>query len=390
MTIYETLNKVYGNYKKWEGDIGLEIETESREEYSVPKFAFWDAHTDGSLRNFGIEYVLKAPLDFKTSFPKALDEFQEKTKGINFIQDSITTSVHTHLNFLNDTFITLGNFLTAYTLTENLLIRFSGPERLSNNFCLPMVDAEETYINIMNMLAGLGKKNWSAISFEPERTKYGAINISALRNFGSLEIRSFRGTTDINTIKQWVGILNSLQTYAREPNLLPPQIILKYQKEGPEILNDIFGSENRKLIAHKDEKQLMEETFWYAANIAYSVKDWTVFNDLPKKKKVKSKDLDITSMTLYGQPFESLSQAQQRKVLIEAGHNVEIEKDERNPLDEALERAQEIIRRTRDEVEATNREERTRDWFDGQAVNPTTAAFDPEPDFDPDHDPLDD
>jgi hypothetical protein len=338
MTIFNTLSKHYGGrYKAHKGDIGLEVETESREDYAVPKFSFWEVHRDDSLRDVGKEYVLRQPLDFEITFPKALDEFKEKTTGIKFIEDSITTSIHTHLNFLNDNFITLGNFLTTYTWTENLLIRASGEDRKSNLFCLPICDAEETYNNMMRMFDGIKTKKYGLLQFEPEHTKYGAINLSSLTNFGSLEIRSFRGTVDTELIKQWVGTLYSILKYARTPGLIPPQIILAAKDRGPELLTDIFG-EYRKFIRHPDEEKLLEKNFWYAANIAYSVKDWPKLEEVPKPKKPKPKDLDNTAQKVFGHKFQDCSMSEQRAILRHLGEEVpeedEMGREEEQPRDD--------------------------------------------------------
>src|SRR5690242_2495326 len=131
--IIDQLKKVRHGYKNYPRSIGLEIETETKEPYDIPRFSFWAVHADGSLRDFGQEYVLVQPLAIE-QIPLALDEFKDKTKGIKFIQDSLTTSVHVHLNFLDQSFQTLGNFLILYTMFENLLIRYSGEDRLSNLF----------------------------------------------------------------------------------------------------------------------------------------------------------------------------------------------------------------------------------------------------------------
>lgn len=315
MTIRNTLTKTFGrNYHNFKGEIGLEIETETLQEYKVPQFSFWDVHNDGSLRNVGREYVLRQPLEITKEFPEAMVEFASKTKDIKFIPDSITTSVHVHLNMLNETFVTLGNFLTLYTLVENLLVRYSGEDRKSNLFCLPICDAEEIYNNIMSMMRGIGGKKYAAMQFAPENTKYGALNLAALVQYGSLEIRSFRGTTDIGVIKKWVDILYSILKYARQDKLVPPQIIMAYKEKGPELLTDVFG-EFREEIRQKEEDKLIEKNFWYAASIAYSIRNWDKLEDIPKPKKAKPKDLEAISQSMYQTTFEALNFDQQQNVI---------------------------------------------------------------------------
>jgi hypothetical protein len=187
------------------------------------------------------------------------------------------------------------------------------------------------------MFDGIKTKKYGLLQFEPEHTKYGAINLSSLTNFGSLEIRSFRGTVDTELIKQWVGTLYSILKYARTPGLIPPQIILAAKDRGPELLTDIFG-EYRKFIRHPDEEKLLEKNFWYAANIAYSVKDWPKLEEVPKPKKPKPKDLDNTAQKVFGHKFQDCSMSEQRAILRHLGEEVpeedEMGREEEQPRDD--------------------------------------------------------
>lgn len=328
--IIDQLKKLRNGYKNYPGDIGLEIETETKEPYDIPQFSFWVVHPDGSLRDFGQEYVLAQPLTIEQT-QLALDEFKNKTKGIKFIEDSLTTSVHVHLNFLDQSFQTLGNFLVLYTMFENLLIRYSGEDRLSNLFCLPICDAEETYKNMMRMAIGIGKSDAGQLIFGVDACKYAALNLSTLGSYGSLEIRCHKGTTNIDRIMEWVGILNSIKIYARQ-NIVPQEIITAWKDRGSELLSDVFG-QYRKIIDFKGAGDLIEKNFWYAANIAYSVKDWKAVFKV-KEKKVKSGDLDSMADKLFRvHRFEALDAARQRELLQNFVVN-QIPQPPLNPIDE--------------------------------------------------------
>lgn len=306
MSIYDHI-KHTRDMKRYDGEIGLEIETESLKEYLVPEFKYWSVHNDGSLRNFGKEYVLRQPVKFDKEFNLSLEEFENKTKNINFVKDSFSTSVHVHLNMLNETFKTMGNFLTAYALTENLLIRFSGPDRLSNLFCLPICDAEVTYKQICNMMSHVASKNYKSMFYSESNNKYGALNLASFGTYGSLEIRSYRGTTDVKEIHNWVSILYSILQYSRN-DITPKDIMDQWKIKELNLLDDIFGK-HRKDIKHKDEKQLLNKNLLYAASIAYSVKDWSSL-DFDKKDfvfKPTSKQLDSESLGYFGKEFKELS-----------------------------------------------------------------------------------
>lgn len=331
MSIKNALTKTFGrNYNNFKGEVGLEIETESREDYRVPAFSFWVLHNDGSLRDIGREYVLRQPLMVEKELPEALKEFADKTKDIKFIKDSITTSTHVHLNMLNENFVTLGNFLTLYTLVENLLIRFSGEDRKSNLFCLPICDAEEIFYSIVKMMQGIGAKKYNSMNFPEDNVKYGALNLSSLVAYGSLEVRSFRGTTDIALIEKWVRILYCILVFARQTGLVPPQIILQFKEKGPKFLSDVFG-QYREDLRHPEEEKLLEKNFWYSASIAYSIKNWEKLEVVEKPKKAKPKDLEKIAQQLYGLTFESLSFEQQQLVINRSVPQEEV-REERNPF----------------------------------------------------------
>ena len=330
--IKDVLSKYVRSQKAYKGDFGLEIETECKVPYGPPKFSFWNVHTDGSLRDFGLEYVLKRPVSFGKELREALTEFKEKTKGINFIQDSFTTSVHVHLNFLNDTFLTMGNFFTLYCFVENILVKYSGSDRLSNNFCLPVCDAEENYKNMKAMLQSVDTQRFSALSLDEESHKYAALNLASLGIRGSLEVRSFRGTTDVDLIFKWCSILHALLTYSRQPKLKPLGIVDHYRKAGSaEFLTDIFG-ELRKEIRCEEEDALIEKNFWYAINVATCVSSWDNLDLVFKPAKRSLRDLDNLSMKSFGKNWTELSLKQQQSLLNKIGaSSIEVVEDIEQP-----------------------------------------------------------
>lgn len=304
MTLFQELNGKLKNYKNYKGSFGLEIETEGLQPYMVPEMAFWAIHKDDSLRGPApYEYVSKVPLSFE-EVKDALHEFKDKTKEVKFDEGSFTTSVHTHVNMLNETFTTFGNFLTTYALTENLLKKFAGPTRESNLFCLPLCDAEENFHTILGILKCIEKSQWGGIQVDPQEVKYAALNMSALHKYGSLEIRLLRGTTDPTLIQNWVGLLDSILQYSRQ-DMTPREFINTWREKGVEVLKDIFGP-YRHLLKTPDEEKLIEQNFWYAANIAVGVKNWKALDEKKPPKKLNSKHLDTIAIKNYGVPFNNL------------------------------------------------------------------------------------
>ncbi len=281
-------------FKPSPGTFGVEIETEVKNfekypekflihneetgRYAIPLLdEYFEGHKDNSLRNFGVEYVFKAPYDFDKALT-ALDAFASATAGIPFITDAPATSVHVHVNMLNDNLITLANFMTLYILFENVLVDYSGPTRRSNLFALPTRAANQTTTNISRMLENYAKG--VPLGYDPTRVKYAALNLAPLMTQGSLEIRSFRGTTNVEDIKMWLRIINRLLVSARLASMTPSDILTFWRLQGMEFFDFVFSDTADELRSKvKDIEFLIEKNLWDVWDIASSVQNWKTFNE---------------------------------------------------------------------------------------------------------------
>lgn len=315
-TIYDQLYPWY-KFKKNFGRFGLEIETEvkhknaypggflipdvmedGKDGWQVPSLPGWVAHRDDSLRNFGVEYVFREPVDFKKA-NELLDLFENVTRGVKFIEGSPGTSVHVHVNVLPETFLTMANFCTLFTMFENLLVEFSGELRRSNLFALPNRVAETTYWNVCEMFKEIEKGNSSAIMFSDQNVKYAVLNLARLNSFGSLEIRCFRGTAIVDDIKQWLGILNRLVEFSRTPGLTPKVIIAEYNLNSIEFFSNVFEDYAGVLRSIPGFEGLVNRNLWYAGSIAMAAKDWmNIDNHFMEKTPPKSKGPKTQPFTL--------------------------------------------------------------------------------------------
>lgn len=298
----------------YEGQYGIEIETETKKPYPVPLMAFWDVKDDNSLRDYGKEYVLKAPVNYGVQLDEALNEFYDKTKKINFIPDSISTSVHVHWNILPETWQTFGNFLTIYTLTENLLIEYSGEFRRNNLFCLPIRSVPILVDYIVNIFSGARERNYNACSIPQEMVKYAALNLSTISKFGSLEMRSMRGVTDVKIIKEWISIINSIVNFSRQ-DLTPPKILDIYKELGDEMIADIFGK-YYDVLSHKDSKELLRKNLFRAGKIGYCLTEdqWKMLDTKPEKKEVSKDTLEMYALQHFGISYADLSMAKKEHI----------------------------------------------------------------------------
>lgn len=295
----------YRYTKQYTGTYGIEIETETKNiedypdgwfnqnpttgRYDVP-ITGWEGHVDNSLRNFGMEYVLQKPLSFKEAM-SALDAFGEATEGIPFIKNTPSTSVHVHINMLPERPVTMMNFLTLYTLFENVLVDYSGESRRSNLFALPMRVAGTIHENVTRLMKVFETGRGAEVCLDPRQVKYSALNVAPINTFGSLEIRSFRGETDVSEIKDWLSILNRILEYARRDGLTPSIILLEYKVQGISYFETVFEDMAEKISSRvNDISDLIERNLWFVFRMTLACKDWASL-DFPKEKP-KPKKVD--------------------------------------------------------------------------------------------------
>src|SRR6185369_17839100 len=126
------------------------------------------------------------------------------------------------------------------------------------------------YVNklCVDIFKNVQKKNFDfRRSLDINQIKYAALNLGCLYKFGSVELRSHKGVTDIDLIFQWVTIINDILEFSRQ-DYTPDQILDTYKLRGNSFLRDIFGNEYR-LIKHDNIVQLLKDNLWYASNIGY-------------------------------------------------------------------------------------------------------------------------
>lgn len=292
----EKLSKLVRFASKSEGVIGLEIECEGTKLFKNP-LSFWVCHQDGSLREVGgeppVEYVLQKPLS-RPEAGTALSYLAAKLKaaGSN-IAKSNRTSVHVHINCQDLTLKKIYNFITLYTIFEEILVEFSGPERIGNLFTLRAKDAEFFIEMLENALK---QKNLNRNFIEDYR--YMACNVHSLVKFGSLEFRSLRGTVDPILIETWIDMLllvfNKSQQYDN-----PMDIVKDFSATGPlPYFRKIW--DNEKLRRELEEQRNLAAKLWSGLrlirDVVYSC-EWK--EALPVKKREQSEKENLKPNPTY-------------------------------------------------------------------------------------------
>lgn len=206
---------------------GLELEFEGVEvKKSLRK---WSTHADGSLRNNGMEFITP-PIELQ-EVEEALDEIYSKVQ----FTSSERCSTHVHFNVSDMEVNVFRNFLLLCAIYEPLLLRYCSPVRSQNTFCIPLsksAAAQEAWARLLRDTAFFRR-----ISDESLRSnyKYSAINISRMRDLGTIEFRTLEAASSKENVLMWcrlISLLHRTATFISLENILS-------MKENDELLSFI-------------------------------------------------------------------------------------------------------------------------------------------------------
>lgn len=257
------------------GDMGVEVEVEG---VGLPReiTKYWVTHADGSLRGEALEYVLNGAHPYGEIAP-AIDLLAKELSTAK-LDMSYRTSIHVHINASNLPLKKIINFITLYYIYEDVLFDFAGRERAGNLFCLRASDAEGGIYALRRIL-----KTGDVRSFGNDAIRYGALNMKALWDHGSLEFRSFRGTSDFEAVKEWTQILWELYE-ASQVFDNPQEICQQFSVLNPIGLTErIFSPQIcRKILDTPGIYDRLYDGVRIAQDIAYVIPDWS-----DKKEEIK-------------------------------------------------------------------------------------------------------
>lgn len=233
------------------GQFGLEVEVEGDGllflEYSDK--CPWKTVRDGSLRgeypHHSCEYVLHRPIPYGkvSSALQVLKRCLDSADNVNF---SFRTSIHVHYNVQEFTPVQVMNLIYTYTLIEGAMMNFCGKGRLNNRFCLRVRDAEGI---IPILQEAFSSELGSFKELNEELARYSALNVCAIKKYGSIEFRGMEGTSDIKRLMTWITAIANLGEFAKEQKS-PSTIYNKYVNYDDktdflkEVLRDVWEEFN--------------------------------------------------------------------------------------------------------------------------------------------------
>lgn len=236
------IRDILGKGKRVKGDVGIEIEAEGIN-LNVVDTAVWRTEPDGSLRPRGgfpdkcAEFVLQEPIPI-TMVRGALDQLVHEQRHATFAFSS-RCSVHIHVNVLDLEYQQMLAMIYAYYLLEEPFMTFCGKSRKGNNFCLRLGDAEGQLDQAMTLIK-YGEEGIE--NLQPDFSRYSALNIEALKKYGSIEFRGMEGNLDVDRIDIWCNALICLRNFAAAAGDITG-VKAKYDElGGRKLLTHILGA----------------------------------------------------------------------------------------------------------------------------------------------------
>lgn len=189
-----------------EGDYGVEIEVEGEDLPDILPSEHWRIDHDSSLRGESFEYVTPSPTSL-SGIKESLSLLEIAYRDYDsIIHDSVRAGVHVHMNVQNFTIKQLFTFIVAYYMFEEMLVKWCGPDREGNHFCLRHSDAEMIIFALEKALETRKLKHLNSDNF-----RYSSLNIISLFKYGSVEFRAMRSTSNLEDIYTWVEIIDELK-----------------------------------------------------------------------------------------------------------------------------------------------------------------------------------
>lgn len=289
--------------KPTKGEVGIEIEIEGKKLPNVGGDTGvsppWIYSIDHSLRgDENAEYVLKNPIMFD-KVPAAVGDLWKCFKtNKSKLDDSNRTSVHVHVNTQDWYLNRVVAFLALYYIVEIPLTEWCGEHRVGNLFCLRAIDAPAQVSNIKKFIKSNGETQLAEV------LHYSAMNVNALKKYGSLEIRTLRGCKDQQVIIDWVAIIERL--YRLSESFSDPRMICtNLSSIGPLAFFDEILGDKAFLVRSScgmTDNQIAESVYEgvrIAQDLCYCM-DWDMYKPMKIKTDPFGRDQKRVAKKLVG------------------------------------------------------------------------------------------
>ena len=334
--------------------VGVEIEFEHNHLYDQALHErvrnFWNWTDDGSLRDGGSEIVFRGPLSGEdVSLALGVAE-----KALNKCRFSHRTSVHVHVDIRDITAPSLYRYILLYITLEEALFGICGRQREANNFCMSAYSAN----GLVELLSGINPSRViaSILGRDTAHFRYAAVNIDAVRKFGSLEFRGHEGTCDKARILLWINLLLAMKHYAVRTRDIE-EVITKASSDGPlQVIHECFTPDiGERLLEQPGIERMLADGARRAQDVVHRRDTVEAHNQIiaqltgRAKRPVEHMEVDWDDVRALGEVVDEPAAVEARGGRVRVGIPPVAGQHVRGADYQAFLRAQELVRRERGE-----------------------------------------
>jgi hypothetical protein len=225
--------------------LGVEFEVEGTNLPVQEDLTFyWQRVEDNSLRpgfaGDAAEFVLKRPtmVDYFEAkcFPYLMNKIREKGSTIAF---SNRCSTHFHVSVIDLFVYQVFAYVGLYYVLEDLFQPIVGEVRDGNLFCLGTRHSDL----VTNQLTDAAVAGNFQPLFFTENNRYSAVNVLAVKKYGTVEFRAMQGTFEQERIFLWIDMLMSMREYASklQPGQMSDLLTMMSMKGPAAFVCEVLG-----------------------------------------------------------------------------------------------------------------------------------------------------
>jgi hypothetical protein len=218
--------------------LGVELEYNRINSFGTK---WWSEQVDGSLRDNGIEFVLRMPL----SGSDLVDAISEVLKQVGPLNLDLDTSMHVHANSLGSSLQDIGKFLLTCYALEHVLFHHD-PYRLASAFCKQYTfGAPAITVRLQHIIQSAFLENSEDFKLHVRTlsrySKYWSFSVKSLIDFGTVEFRTFQAPVTTDEAIAKLNIVMALMLLAEElPDTLEEAVIF-LKERGAVLFNDLIN-----------------------------------------------------------------------------------------------------------------------------------------------------
>lgn len=271
--------------------MGVEVELEGYYDNVLEDFRsklepYWSTKNDNSLRNGGIEVVFPRPL-FGKDVKQAIEVLERTTAKFPPVI-SERCSTHVHLDVRDLSTEQLIRLVLLYTMYEKAIVQYHGGVREKNIFCLPFYVAPANLSNIGLVLHHLDRTADARELLYRIGSKYSALNLRALFDYGSVEFRHMPGEVQAARLLEWINIIQCFKKAAIDIDVPALELEDYFRRVGMEVFTEqVFGNLSEKLQYPEFKKGVYQGLRLVREAVAR--KDLDTVQSSLSKRKVASK-----------------------------------------------------------------------------------------------------